>query len=495
MIENTPIDFSYAKVLVIGDVMLDQYWHGESSRISPEAPVPVVHSQYKEMKIGGAANVAANVKSLGADVFLLGAVGEDEHASTLRTLLDEQEIPHFFSTHPKHTTICKTRIMANGQQVVRVDEEAPLSAKHIESLYQYYQTIVPNYDVIILSDYLKGTLYNPQILISLANQANKIVLVDPKGVDYSIYQNAFCITPNYKEFKALSQADIHTEEDVAKHMQRLATSLNLQALLLTRGAKGMSLWQQSPDASTTPIINIPTQAKSVYDVSGAGDTVIATLACGLARLVNKQYHNTQEQSHILQESVHYANQAAGIAVTQAGSYAVSIEELNRLFAKQTRKYIQNPAQLGKIIKKLKTAKQRIVFTNGCFDILHSGHIHCLEEATKLGDQLIIAINCDDSVKRLKGNARPINTLMDRVEVISALSAVDWVIAFGDHLADNDTPINLIKAIQPDVLVKGSDYNDSTIVGADYVKSYGGTVQTITLKKGYSSTKLIDQFHH
>ena len=341
----------------------------------------------------------------------------------------------------------------------------------------------------MLSDYLKGTLYDPQALISIANKYKKIVLVDPKGKDYNRYKNAFCITPNNKEFlDVCKQSSFASETELAEKMQQVATTLNLQALLLTRGAEGMSLWQKMGNKASKAIINIPTQAKAVYDVSGAGDTVIATLACGLARLTHTK--ESKERNHILQESVHYANQAAGISVAQAGSYAVSIEELNRLYAWQNAKYISNISELQQLIARQKAQKKSIVFTNGCFDILHSGHIQCLEEAAKLGNQLIVAVNSDASVKRLKGESRPINTLLDRIEVLSSLSAVDWIIDFGDHAEDKDTPINLIKALKPDVLVKGSDYDDNSVVGADFVKSYGGQVKLIELKKGYSSSKII-----
>lgn len=488
-LHSTPVDFSDAKILVIGDVMLDQYWYGESSRISPEAPIPIVHSQHKEIKIGGAANVAANISALGAQVFLLGAIGKDEHAKSLLSLLDEKGIQHYIAQHHNITTITKTRIVANGQQVVRIDEEEAIAPQHLDRLYQHYQSIVAKYDVIVLSDYLKGTLYDPQRLIKSAQKTHKIVLVDPKGTDYTIYKNAFCITPNSKEFNTVCGQTMDSEQTINQHMVALADRLNLQALLLTKGAEGMSIWQRSHDHIDAPIINIPTQAKLVYDVSGAGDTVIATLACGLAQL--KHSKNANQHHHIVQESVHYANQAAGIAVTHMGSYAVSIAELNRLYTTQHAKYIGSQNELEHIIEQLKKQKKTIVFTNGCFDILHSGHVHCIEEAAKFADQLIIAINSDASVKRLKGHTRPINTLMDRVDVLSAIGTVDWVVDFGDDPKDKDTPLNLIRSIHPDVLVKGSDYSEKSIIGADFVKSYGGEVRTVAIKKGYSSSQTID----
>ncbi len=486
--QTLPIDFSKANILVIGDIMLDQYLYGVSTRVSPEAPIPIVKHNNKKLSVGGAANVAANIKALGANVTLLGIIGKDSSAKSLIKILDDKKINHYLSQDSKTITITKTRVVANGQQVVRIDEEEIFSPEQTVELYQHYEHIVKDYDVVILSDYHKGTLHDPQHLIRCADEHHKIVFVDPKGKDYNKYKNVFCITPNNKEFSEICEANITSEEDIAQQMEKLATSLNIQALLLTRGAKGMTLWQKSQDNHPS-IINIPTEAKTVYDVSGAGDTVIATLACGCARL--HQAKNAQEHRHILQESVRCANQAAGIAVAQIGSYAVSIQELNRSYSQQSAKYVKNTQHLANLIEEQKNSNKTIVFTNGCFDILHSGHIQCLEEASKLGDILIVALNSDTSVTRLKGKQRPINSLIDRIEVLSALSAVDWIVDFGDNPQDNDTPINLIQTLKPDILVKGGDYNCDTIVGADFVNSYGGKVHIVKLKKGYSSTKVIN----
>lgn len=461
-------------VVVIGDVMLDRYWYGDTSRISPEAPVPVVQVQHEESRPGGAANVALNLADLGAAVTLIGVVGKDEQATELKRHMTEAGVTCRFIEAENSATITKLRILAQHQQLIRTDfEHADMNSEGIlDQLLAQFNEALATAQTVVISDYGKGCLRPAEPYIAAARDKNVPVVVDPKGGDWSLYRGATVITPNTKEFTEVAGKTAKEADLVAKAKQTIDT-FALDALLVTRGAKGMSLIQKSG-----PELHIPTQAREVFDVTGAGDTVVATLALCLANGAN------------LYESVPVANVAAGLVVAKLGTASISLTELrDALHADQQapESGIVTQEQLIHVRKNLKQKKKRVVMTNGCFDLLHPGHLEYLQAARQLGDCLIVAVNDDASVKRLKGESRPINTIQDRLLHLAALACVDWVVPFGE-----DTPAELIDAVLPDVLVKGGDYKISEIVGADAVTAAGGNVQVIPFKSGYSSTQLIQK---
>lgn len=465
-------DYQKARIVIVGDVMLDRYWHGSTSRISPEAPVPVVHIQQEEDRPGGAGNVALNIATLGSQAILLGITGEDESARILENKLSAINIDCRFYKLTTVPTITKLRVLSQHQQLIRLDFEEPDSeAFDPQPLIQLFTEALVNADAVILSDYAKGTLrYAPQ-LIALAAAANIPVLVDPKGNDFSIYQGAALLTPNKKEFETIVGKCPNEETLVRKGFQLIET-LNLQALLVTRGDQGMTLLQPGK-----PELHIPAREREVFDVTGAGDTVIATLAASLAA------------GETLADSVILANIAAGIAVSKLGAATVSVPELRReVWQEQAAgRGLMTEEQLQLAVEDAKAHGERIVLTNGCFDILHAGHVAYLEEAKTLGDRLIVAVNTDESVSRLKGPERPINSLARRTAVLAALNAVDWVIPFSD-----DTPERLISLLKPDILVKGGDYAIEGVVGHEIVRGYGGEVKVLAHIQGCSTTEIIEK---
>ena len=464
------LDFRGTRVLVIGDLMLDQYWLGDTSRISPEAPVPVVKITGSETRFGGAANAALNSHSLGADVTVAGILGNDTNGKTLKNLLAENKIHDLTLTSDKCQTISKLRMISRNQQVVRADFEEPFSPEAIQHITSLCQKSLANYDIVLLSDYNKGTLDNCAEIIQTAKKHNIKVVIDPKGNDFSKYKGAYLLTPNMAEFETIMGRCI-SEQDMFAKVNHLINQLELEALLLTRSEKGMTLFKA--DGSHH---HFNAKAHEVYDVTGAGDTVIATLATAIAKGIE------------LDDAVMLSNTAAGIAVGRMGAATVSPLELKLALetAGSRPTGITTPEQLKALTDFEKSLGKKIVFTNGCFDILHSGHAQYLLEAGALGDRLIVAINGDESVKRLKGDDRPINTIDDRMAVISSLKSVDWVVSF-----DTDTPEDLLRLIQPDIVVKGGDYTVDEVVGADIVKSYGGEVKVLSLQQGVSTTNIID----
>lgn len=461
-------DFSQARVLVIGDVMLDRYYHGGTKRISPEAPVPVVHIQHEVLKAGGAGNVALNLKSLGAEVALLGVVGCDEAAEHLETSLKMMNIDvHFIRTH-EHPTITKLRIVSQNQQLLRLDFEEKLKQFDYDALLTQFDRMLDHYNVVILSDYNKGTLKNPAELIACAKQKNVKIIVDPKLTDYRPYQYASLITPNRDEFIAVAGA-WETKEELISKARSLIDQIHAQAILVTLSEKGMLY------VTNECVLHQSAQAKEVYDVTGAGDTVIALMGACISCGVNPEM------------AIELATLAAGIVVGRQGAASVSSPELRRAFY---RAYgvgvgILTQEQAYLAIQDAKAHGERVVMTNGCFDILHAGHIAYLQEARAQGDRLLIAVNDDDSVRRLKGSTRPINTLAHRMEVLSALGVVDFVVPFSE-----DTPANLIERLLPDVLVKGGDYTVEQIAGHDAVLSNGGEVKILNFVEGLSTTNLL-----
>jgi D-beta-D-heptose 7-phosphate kinase/D-beta-D-heptose 1-phosphate adenosyltransferase len=459
------------RVLVIGDLMLDRYWHGSTSRISPEAPVPIVHVKQDEQRAGGAGNVALNIAALGGKVSLLGFVGDDEPAQTLEKLLHEARVLCLFEKLKEFPTITKLRVMSRHQQLIRLDFEDGFHAVNSDQLLHQYHAEMMQADVVVLSDYGKGTLNQVEQYISLATQLNKPVLVDPKGSNFSIYKNATLMTPNLTEFEGVV-GHCATQQALVEKGTNLLTAMNFKALLVTQGEQGMTLLTKDDKP-----LHLPTHAREVFDVTGAGDTVISVLAASLA--ANKP----------LAEATMLANMGAGIVVGKLGTATVNTEELNYALQGQ-RAHHRGVGTLEEIIDASQTAQnqgEKIILTNGCFDILHPGHIRYLRQARELGDRLIVLVNCDASVKRLKGSERPVNDLAYRMEMLAALECVDWVIPF-----EGDTPQPEIDQLLPNVLAKGGDYTDiTTIAGHQSVIANGGEVKILSFIEGHSTTSIIN----
>jgi D-beta-D-heptose 7-phosphate kinase/D-beta-D-heptose 1-phosphate adenosyltransferase len=463
--------YEKANVLVVGDTMLDKYWHGSTTRISPEAPVPVVHIKEIRELPGGAANVALNIRSLGANVSLLSMTGDDDLADKLEDQLKNKKIGVAFQRLKNIPTISKVRILSLHQQLIRLDFEEGFVGISPTTLLKHYEKSLKKSTVVVLSDYGKGVLSEAPKFIALANKAKLPVFVDPKGADYSIYKNATLLTPNRKEFEAVVGKCKNEKEIVEKGLS-LIRELNLKALLVTRGEEGMSLIQPNK----TPL-HLPAKKQEVYDVTGAGDTVIGVLAASFA------------SGTTLEEAMLLSNIAAGIVVTKLGAATVSPHELRRALQDEhnRRRGVMTEAEVLQAIKDAHAHGEKVVMTNGCFDILHLGHVQYLEEAKKLGDHLIVAVNDDDSVKKLKGPTRPLNDLQSRMKVLLGLSSVDWVVSFSEQ-----TPERLINKLLPDVLVKGADYKINEIAGHKAVLKNGGEVRVIALVPGHSTTKTIEK---
>ena len=478
LIETTRQFLSHAKtVLVIGDVMLDRYLMGNVNRISPEAPVPVVLLNQTQVRAGGAANVAANLTGLGLNAQMLGCIGKDASGETLSELMQAACIDTQFMVQTSHRpTVAKTRVMSGNQQIVRIDDEshAPFNAEENTALMaQVNAAIAQKPSMVILSDYAKGTLSetNCKAIIALCRAQNIPVIADPKGQDYSKYQGATALTPNKKEAAEACGVSIQNTDALLEAAKKLNGFLQTHFLAVTRGEEGISLIQDNETH------HIAATAKQVFDVSGAGDTVIATLAAGLVHGL----------SPLL--ALQLANIAAGIVVGKVGTVPVAHIELLKTLTNadgqsQIDKICELP-QLLNLVKDWKANKQKIVFTNGCFDLLHAGHVTYLEAAKKTGDKLILGLNTDRSVSTLKGPTRPVVQEGDRARVLAALEAVDAVILF-----DDDTPLALIDAIRPEVIVKGDDYTEDQVVGGTEVKSWGGSVKLIPLVQGRSTSNII-----
>ncbi|WP_133543444.1 bifunctional D-glycero-beta-D-manno-heptose-7-phosphate kinase/D-glycero-beta-D-manno-heptose 1-phosphate adenylyltransferase HldE [Mesocricetibacter intestinalis] len=463
--------FKYAKVLVLGDVMLDRYWFGGTNRISPEAPVPVVRVQEQEERAGGAANVAMNIAALGVPVTLLGLTGRDEAAAALTALLNKNRIQCDFVSLDTHPTITKLRVLSRHQQLLRLDFEENFNNASGTELLAKLENAVKDFGALVLSDYGKGTLNEVQQMIRLARKANLPVLIDPKGTDFERYRGATLLTPNMSEFEAVV-GPCRSEEDIIEKGLQLIADIELSALLVTRSEKGMTLLRPGQ-----PAYHLPTVAKEVFDVTGAGDTVISVLATALA------------DGRSLEEACYLSNVAAGIVVGKLGTSTVSTVELeNAIHGRSATGFgIMSEEALKEAVKQAKDRGEKIVMTNGCFDILHPGHVSYLENARKLGDRLIVAVNSDQSVKRLKGENRPINGLAERMAVLAGLSSVDWLVAF-----EEDTPQRLIGEILPDLLVKGGDYQPEEIAGSKEVWANGGEVRVLNFENGCSTSNIIQR---
>lgn len=465
--------FENARILIVGDVMLDRYWYGSASRISPEAPVPVVHIQKEEERPGAAGNVALNVAALGAKVTLLGVSGDDPIADVLENKLRAAHVDCQLHRLPNLPTTTKLRVLSSGfhQQLIRLDFEDSLADFNHAELCTLFESHLSQTDVVILSDYAKGALACAPELIKLARAKNIPVFVDPKGHDFSIYRGATLLTPNRKEFE-LVVGPCRDEQELIDKGLKLLKQYELAALLVTRGEQGMTLIQ--PDQ---PEFHLPAKAREIYDVTGAGDTVIAVLAASVAAGAE------------LPMATVLANIAGGIVVGKMGAATASVPEL-RQAARQERvagRGVMTEEQLLFAVQDAQENGERVVMTNGCFDILHAGHVGYLEQAKALGNRLIVAVNDDDSVRRLKGQERPVNRLEHRMAVLAGLSSVDWVVSFSE-----DTPERLLEQLRPDVLVKGGDYKLSEVVGAEIVLGYGGDVQVLGAEPGLSTTAILER---
>ena len=467
------LTFTNKRVLVVGDVMLDKYWHGGTSRISPEAPVQVVKVSTEENRAGGAANVALGLAKLGVAVTLIGVVGNDEHASALEKCLEDSGVDCHLIRSPNFPTITKLRVISRQQQLIRVDfEESLAQFEHAQAVHRLVETYIQSCDAAIFSDYAKGTLSGIANLISLANQYKVPSFVDPKGNDFSLYDNATLVKPNLSEFE-LIVGKCQNQEELFARGEALREKYNWKALLVTLGKDGLVLFEKDKAP-----FSLATAAREVFDVTGAGDTVIAVLT---ALYVSSQRFT---------DAVEYANQAAGYVVSKLGTASISADQLDAIMMARIHSSnfgVLSPKALLDQIRVAQAKGERIVFTNGCFDILHPGHVAYIKQAKALGDRLIVAVNSDDSVKRLKGSKRPINSLEHRMAVLEAVGAIDWVTWF-----EEDTPKNIIEMLSPDVLVKGGDYSIDTIVGAEHVMGKGGEVRVLTFVDGYSTSKIIEK---
>lgn len=477
--KNAFPDFRQANVVVVGDLMLDRFYFGKTKRISPEAPVPVVNIERLEDIPGGAANVAMNIASLGAKCSLSGITGQDEAAQVLEERLHSVSIECAFHQTTQHPTIIKSRIISAHQQLLRMDFESRFTVESGVGMADKVTPLLVNGGVMVLSDYDKGTLHDPQQWITLAKSNEMTVLVDPKGNDFSKYRGADLITPNLTEFEAVA-GEIKSEADLIDKAKKLIADFGIKAVLITRSEQGMSLI-----TNDNTEFHLPAIAKEVADVTGAGDTVIATLAAALAA------------GQSMKQAVTLANVAASIVVSKLGTSTVSEPELFAEYQRHQGTHQSDHSFAGAVtVEQLKIAVdqakkrgEKIVFTNGCFDILHAGHVSYLHQARAEGDRLIVAINSDESVTKLKGKGRPINTADRRQIVLAGLADVDWVTVF-----EGDTPEALLREIQPDILVKGGDYDKKGVVGWEIVEGYGGEVRVMGLTENCSTTAIVNKIH-
>ena len=463
-------DFNNAKILVVGDVMLDRYWTGDSSRISPEAPVPIVKVNNVEDRPGGAANVALNLAALGASAKLLGLTGNDEAAQALCGKMNAVDVICDFLQLDDYPTITKLRVLSRGQQVIRLDFEESVAAVDTQPLVAKTIANLADYSVMIVSDYNKGALVEVQQMIQAAKQQGVKVFVDPKGCDFEKYRGATLLTPNLSEFEAVV-GHCKSEQELVEKGRQLIAQHDFGALLVTRSEKGMTLIRAEQDE-----FHLPALAQEVYDVTGAGDTVISVLAAAVSA------------GSSLEEACALANAGASVVVAKIGTSTVSpIELANSVYGSHESGFgVLSEEQLKIAVKSAKLRGENIVMTNGCFDILHAGHVSYLNSARKLGQRLILAVNSDASVRGLKGSGRPINTCDRRMTVLAALGAGDWVVEFTE-----ETPERLISELLPDVLVKGGDYKVEEIAGHKQVLANGGKVRILQFEDGCSTTAIIN----
>ncbi len=464
------------KLLVVGDLMIDHYLWGSCERISPEAPVQVVNVNNESSVLGGAGNVINNLRALGAQVDVISVVGGCEISDELKSLLNDIQVDtQYLITQKDRITSKKSRIIAAQQQVVRYDRESSdeISAESQQTLADTFASIVNDYDAVLLSDYGKGVLTNnlTQSLITLANNHGKKVLVDPKGLDYSKYQGAYLLTPNKKEASEATGINIKDDASLTQAITQLKTECDLDVSLITLSEQGVAIYDDE-------LRTHPTVAREVFDVTGAGDTVLASLGFALT------------QNITIDEAVKFSNLAAGVVVGKIGSATATLNEIieyeSSLNKSTSDGHIKTWDEISAITQELKHKNKNIVFTNGCFDILHAGHVRYLETAKSFGDVLIVGLNSDQSVRTLKGESRPINIEQDRAYILAALEAVDYVVIF-----EQDTPYDLIKLIKPHTLVKGGDYEGKSVVGQDIADE----LKLVQFVEGKSTTKTIEKIQN
>ena len=477
LIESFLEGVASTKALVVGDLMLDEYIWGAVDRISPEAPVQIVEVKRKELRLGGAGNVINNLLTLNCQVDVVSVVGDDDDGQFLLRRLAERGVhQHGVFSQLNRVTSRKTRVLASNQQIVRIDQEtrAKISKESEERILSYVQDTASSLDVIFLSDYQKGVLTDHLLkeVIAIGRKANIPVLVDPKGDDYSKYQGATLLTPNRKEAQLATGISITDEATLLEAGRKLLADLELDAIVLTRSEEGMTVFSSDGE------IHLPTVAREIYDVSGAGDTVLSLFGLGMA------------QKLPLCCSAGLANLAAGIAVGKVGTSTVSAQEILATVSSQQHEAdqkIRNAPLLKNILAGERQKGKTIVFTNGCFDLLHVGHVKYLQAARQLGDLLVLGLNSDTSIQRLKGPNRPLIGEEERAHILAALDCIDYVVVF-----DEDTPLELITALRPDILVKGGDYTPEGVVGKELVESYGGRVELINFVDGKSTTGIVEK---
>jgi len=473
---RTP-DFSKLLIIVVGDVMLDRYLWGDVERISPEAPVPVVRITHRSDTVGGAGNVALNLQGLGCRTHLLGVRGDDSPGRYLLKRLRAYEIPSDLVVARAMPTTTKTRIIGQGQQLVRLDEEMPaeLSTRVCRRLIKRLEALLPDAQGVVISDYGKGLFITDLAgqIIQRCRAAGRPVFVDPKGSNWQRYAGANGITPNESELQQVAPFNRYDDQDLTEKAQGVLQCYQLESLVVTRGSRGMSLFHPQ-----RPAVHIPTKAREVFDVSGAGDTVIATLTAAVAAGMP------------LRPAARLANVAAGVVVGKIGTQPIKAHELRQALNER------GPTGSGKILNRQdacaivagwQAEQKQVVFTNGCFDILHIGHLTLLRRAAEQGDRLVVGLNSDTSVRRLKGNGRPIMPQSERAALLANLECVDLVVIF-----DEETPRALIRAMAPNVLVKGGDYTPDQVVGRDIVEAAGGKVVIVPLAGKISTTTVIDR---
>ncbi len=460
------------KIIVVGDIMIDHYLWGKADRISPEAPVQIVDINNQSKKLGGAGNVANNLKAFGCDVVAISCVGDDKVANSIKNMLDKIDVKHILVEQKGRITSKKTRLIASNQQVVRYDEESKndIDNKIANKISQNFKNIIKDFDLVLLSDYGKGVLTTTltKDIINIANTHNKKVLIDPKGENWSKYKGAYILTPNRQEAILASKIKIkddNTTKQVLEFMQDIVS-----VPLITLSEYGIVVLDENKNITTSPTV-----AREVFDVTGAGDTVLASLGYSLSKNEN------------IKTALNFANLAAGVVVGKLGSATASLDEIEHykssLHKSSIDSHIKNFDEIRKLIKIYKNQNKKIVFTNGCFDILHKGHVSYLDIAKSYGDILIVGVNSDKSVKTLKGENRPINNQNDRAYILASLESVDKVVIF-----DENTPYELIKIIRPHVLVKGGDYKGKKVVGEDIAD----TLKLVDFIDGKSTTTTIQK---
>ena len=459
------------KLLVIGDLMIDHYLWGSCNRTSPEAPVPVVNIENESVLLGGAGNVVNNLKALGAEVGIISVIGDCINSNELKNLLKKIDIDmQYLITQKDRITSKKSRIIASQQQVVRYDRESThnISPKSQNTIIETFNKIIMNYDAVLLSDYGKGILTN-ELTISLIKNANKNgkkVLVDPKGLDYSKYKGAYLLTPNKKEASEATRIIINDDERLNEAIVQLKIECELDVSLITLSEHGIAIYDHDLRIH-------PTVTREVFDVTGAGDTILASLGFALACELD------------IDIAVQFANLAAGVVVRKVGNATATLNEIIDHESSHNKsssdKHIKTLKEIATLSKELSSKGKKIVFTNGCFDLIHAGHVKYLESAKNFGDVLILGLNSDRSVTSLKGQGRPINKQIDRAHILVALEAVDYVVIF-----DENTPYELIKAVKPDILVKGGDYKGKKVVGQDIASE----LKLVQFVDGKSTTRII-----